>query len=71
MPKKKKPPSHYEVIVGNIGTVYEGPLFKQALKDYGEYKRQSKAYYGRAAGESVMLIKDGQPLYAHKYDKGC
>lgn len=71
MPKSKKPPSRYEVIVGNIGTVYDGPLFKEALTSYSEYKRQSKAHYGRAAGESVTLLKDGEIKWAHNYDKVC
>jgi len=70
MSKAKKQPSHYEVLVGNIGTVYSGPLFKQALQDYGEYKRQSMGGYGRASGEPVTLVKDGEPLYSHGYDLG-
>ncbi len=60
MPKEKEPPSIYTVLVGNIGTVYDGPLLKQALEDYGEYKRQSISNYGRAAGEPVTLLKDGE-----------
>lgn len=67
MKSTKKPPSHYEVLVGNIGTVYSGPLFKQALKDYGEYKRQSIDNYGRAAGEPVILLQDGEPIMEVTY----
>ena len=50
----------YEVIVGNIGTVYLGSSLMEANAAWGEYKRQSKANYGRAAGESVAFFKDGE-----------
>jgi hypothetical protein len=55
-----KPTSVYCVLVGNIGTVYEGPSLRQALKDFAEYRRQSKTNYGRAAGEPVTLTQDGE-----------
>ena len=45
----------FRVIVGNIGTVYDGNNYMIACKHYGEYKRQSKTNYGRAGGESVTL----------------
>lgn len=67
---KKKHASVYTVLVGNIGTVYEGPLFKQALEDYAEYKQQSETNYGRAAGEPVTLLKDGEIKWEHNPDKG-
>ena len=49
----------YEVIVGNIGKVYEGTQYKSALRTYGTYVRASKKGHGRAAGEGVTLWKDG------------
>lgn len=55
----------FEVLVGNIGTVYSGPLFKEALQDYSEYKRQSARQYGRAAGEPVILLRDGEVKWEH------
>jgi len=55
----------YEVIVGNIGYVYEGPLMKEALETYAEYKRQSMNQYGRAAGEDVTLLKNHFPVYEY------
>lgn len=55
----------YQVVVGNIGTTYSGNLLKEALKNYKEYKSQSKQNYGRAAGEQVTLLKDGEPLYEY------
>lgn len=57
--------NHYEVIVGNIGIAYSGADFKTALKDYGEYKRQSKTSGLRASGETVTLFKNGDILYEH------
>lgn len=55
----------FEVLVGNIGTVYSGPMLKEALEYYGEYRRQSKTGYGRAAGESVVLLQDGEIRKEH------
>jgi hypothetical protein len=51
----------YEVIVGNIGSVYNGPNRVEANRVFGEYKRQSKINYGRAAGEDVVLMTNGEP----------
>ncbi len=50
--------SIYEVIVGNIGTVHVGNNPVDARSVYGAYKRKSLANDGRAAGESVVLLKD-------------
>jgi len=55
----------YEVVVGNIGTVYDGNNPVEARKDYGEYVKQSKNGYGRAAGESVTIFKDGDVHLEH------
>lgn len=52
--------SHYEVIVGNIGQVYEGNKPIDARKVYGIYKRKSLSGDGRAAGEPVTVLKDGE-----------
>ena len=57
--------TQFQVIVGNVGYVYEGNLFKEALQHYAEYKRQSMNEYGRAAGEDVTLMKDQEPLYEY------
>lgn len=64
--KQPKLGSNFVVVVGNIGTVYDGPLFREALVSYSEYKQQSKENYGRAAGESVVLLKDGEPHYEYR-----
>jgi len=52
----------YQVIVGNIGTVYDGNWAIMAKKVYKEYYEQSKDGYGRAAGESVTLWVYGEPI---------
>jgi hypothetical protein len=46
----------YEVIVGNIGTVYQGSSVTEAKKLFDEYKQLSIDNYGRAGGESVTLM---------------
>lgn len=48
---------NYEVIVGNIGTVYIGKGIKCALATYETYKKQSEEGYGRASYESVFLVE--------------
>lgn len=50
----------FEVIVGNIGTVYDGNNYMQAQGKYSHYVRQSKGGWGRAAGESVTLFHHGE-----------
>ena len=50
----------YEVIVGNIGLVYRGSSFQEAKSTYSVYKSQSARGSGRAGGETVTLMKDGE-----------
>lgn len=64
MNDKKRGPV-YQVIVGNIGTVYDGPSRREAHKTYDEYRRQSKRGYGRAAGEDVTLFLDNEIIVQH------
>lgn len=47
----------YEVIVGNIGTVHEGGNLRDARFHARTYVDQSKSGYGRAAGESVTVLR--------------
>jgi hypothetical protein len=56
----------FEVIVGNIGTVYSGTNRHEAEGAYNEYVVASKLKAGRAAGEQVTMMKDGEPV--HGYD---
>ena len=60
----------YEVIVGNIGTVYSGSSNLEASKVYASYVKDSKAGYGRAGGESVTLMHNGEPEREHLGEEG-
>ena len=51
---------NYKVVVGNIGTVYDGNDEPRALETFEEYRDQSKSGYGRAAAEQVTLLEDGE-----------
>lgn len=55
----------YKVIVGNIGTVYSGSNPVRARNDFDTYVRKSEAGDGRAAGEDVTLMKNGEPEAEH------
>ena len=52
--------NQYQVIVGNIGTTYEGTDKVTAFETYKEYVQQSKTAHMRAAGESVVLLVNGE-----------
>ena len=56
----------WEVIVGNVGTVYDNKNGFKARQTYYEYVRQSKAAHGRASGEPVCLTRDGEPHLEHE-----
>lgn len=60
----------YEVIVGNAGTVYKGDNERDALLNARLYVDQSKANRGRAAGEPVTVLKDGE-IVEHYEPPGC
>lgn len=55
----------YEVIVGNIGSVYSGGSHDYAMKHFRRYKDLSKSNEGRAAGEDVNLVIDGEIAEAY------
>lgn len=57
--------AHYEVIIGNVGTVYSGTDSHVANTFYATYEADSRANYGRAAGEPVTLLQDGEPIKAY------
>jgi hypothetical protein len=52
--------TQYEIIVGNIGTVYTGTNGFEANKTFNQYRSASMSPHGRASGESVTLLKDGE-----------
>jgi hypothetical protein len=49
----------FEVIVGNIGTVYDGASRKDANTTFNVYVELSQRQTGRAAGENVTMLIDG------------
>ena len=61
----KKTASTYEVNVGNIGNIACADE-AEANETFNEYVEQSKSGRGRAAGESVILMKDGEPVKEHE-----
>ncbi len=55
--------SVYQIIVDNIGMVYDGDSDKTAHSTYEEYVRLSKTVsWSRAYGESVTLYEHGEPV---------
>ncbi len=52
----------YEVIVGNVGTVYTGESRREARLTFACYLDRSKSNHGRCAGESVTLLADGEEV---------
>ena len=53
--------SFYEVIVGNVGSVYHGKSRTTALAIYESYVEISKEHVGaRCYGEDVILLVDGE-----------
>jgi hypothetical protein len=59
------PVGRYQVVVGNIGTVYSGNDASKARRAFEEYKEQSLTNYGRAAGESVTWFENGEIMRAY------
>lgn len=57
----------HEVIVGNIGQVFygivnNGKTWRDAAKVFDTYVDYSKGNYGKSAGESVVWLKDDEPV---------
>lgn len=52
----------FEVIVGNVGTVYTGEGSASARHMFESYRAMSRDGYGRVAHESVTLFDDGEIL---------
>lgn len=61
---------HYQVVVGNIGTVYQGDSIFLAMVDYSHYLRQSVDNVGRGGNEEVIrAFNPGKKGVEHGYDK--
>ena len=58
----------FEVIVGNIETVYTGIDKDAAFANFNEHCEQSQSGRGRAGGEDVTVMYDGKPI---KQYYGC
>lgn len=55
----------YQVLVGNIGQVEETNDRGQADVTFNEYVRQSDTNCGRAGGESVTMLLNGEVAKEH------
>jgi hypothetical protein len=56
------PPTTYEIIVGNIGTVHSGHDRAEADAKFDYYVADSKTGLGRSGDESVYLTENGEPI---------
>jgi len=56
---------NWQVIVGNVGTVYDGTSETAARLNFKEYREIADGTRGRAAGESVYLMCDGHEIDEH------
>lgn len=54
--------ARYEVVVGNVGTVYAGDDAAAAQAAFDEYLNQSIHGHGRAQGEPVTMFEDGEVI---------
>jgi hypothetical protein len=52
----------YAIIVGNVGHVDTFTNKKQAITEFHVWVSESKQPYGRASGESVYLLRSGEPV---------
>ena len=53
--------SLYSVLVGNVGEAYSGYDAAVAFSTYDIYVNLSKLEHGRASGEPVVLLRNGEP----------
>lgn len=58
--------TYYEVIVGNVGTVYSGNDEFEAMNTYRTYLGLSKDGFSRAYGEPVTVLAGGE--IKHEYN---
>ena len=52
--------SNHQILVGNIGIACDTASAKEARSAFNEYVSQSKTSYGRAGGENVTWLKNGE-----------
>lgn len=63
--EEEEPAAQYSVVVGNIGTVYDGADRGEAQTKFMSYVDASMAPTGRAAGETVTLFCDDDVIGEH------
>ena len=61
----KSSKNQYEIVVGNIGTVYSGTNKSDASMTWIAYVDASESKSGRAAGEDVTMFKNGEIVKEH------
>jgi hypothetical protein len=52
--------TNYQVIAGNVGLVYDGGFYDSANDAFHVYRKRSMDGVGRASGEDVTMMKDGE-----------
>jgi hypothetical protein len=52
--------NRWMVVVGNVGTVYDGPVEDEARKTYNDYVEFSIYGEGRASNENVTLFSGNE-----------
>jgi len=58
--------TEYQVIVGNVGTIYRGPSWKLAVRDFQIYAQMSQNLRtAQCYGEDVVLLQDSQVVREH------
>jgi hypothetical protein len=55
----------YQIIVSNVGTVYDGRDQKEAYGYYEQSVDASELGTGRSGGETVTMMEDGEVKYEH------
>lgn len=60
----------FQIVVSNIGTVHSGMNRLDAEREYKECCEMVDKHYGRASGETVTFIMDGEIQYEHEPKKG-
>jgi hypothetical protein len=57
--------SNYEVIISNVGKVYDGYSRAEAMKAYAIYQRQSEKRYT----QDVTVMRDNEIYLEHQHEE--
>ena len=66
--RRRRPADWWSVVVGNIGTVYDGPDKREAHRQFKTYLDASVRGVGRATGERVILFHGDEIVDEHGGD---